>query len=301
MELLKGPFKDIIPVLVAMKKSSGYKYNNIKQYYELDNFLYQQGITKMTKGIFQIAIINEDNEILKKQRYYCLENLNVVLNMLGLVEISMHKILFKSKEKFIARILTREEIKLLFKRIDLNSKKEKGKTKTMYPILFRLLYSNGLRISEALSLEKEAYDIKKGVLLIKLSKNNITRNVVLSTTMKKIFDIYYKKIMLNNDNKIFNISYSKVHNFFQKNIIELSLEPCRLHDLRHIYAVYALNKLLKMYEEQKAIYMLSISMGHSSIESTAYYLHLTQEHIKEMQKRSKKTNSYIFPEVKDNE
>lgn len=299
MESLKGPFKDIIPVLTAMKKSAGYKYNNIKQYYELDNFLYRQGIVKITKEIFQVAIINEKDESLKKQRYCCLENLNAVLNMLGIIEIPMHKIYFESKEKFIARILTKQEIKLLFERIDSNSKKENGKIKILYPVLFRLLYSNGLRINEALSLEKRDYDIKKGVLLIRESKNNITRNVVLSKTMKNIFDVYYKDIMLNNANKVFDISYSKVHNFFQKNIIELSLEPCRIHDLRHVYAVYVLDKLLKTFEEQKAIYMLSISMGHSSIESTAYYLHLTQEHIKDMQEKSKKLNSYIFPEVKE--
>ena len=44
MQKLNGPFKDIIPILVKMKKSIGYKYNNINIYVTLDNFLYENNI-----------------------------------------------------------------------------------------------------------------------------------------------------------------------------------------------------------------------------------------------------------------
>ena len=75
MGKLNGPFRDIIPILFKMKKSTGYKYNSIKDYIELDNFLYKYGITKISQEIYNVAVIKEENPYLKKKRYYSLENL----------------------------------------------------------------------------------------------------------------------------------------------------------------------------------------------------------------------------------
>lgn len=301
MEKLRGPFKDIIPILVDMKKSTGYKYNNIKKYCELDNFLYNQKITKLDKEIFNLAIKKEKNEYLKKNRYYILENLNVILSLIGLKEIPMEKIHMEKNEKFIARVLTKKEINILFKKIDSESLKYKDNRKIIFPVLFRLIYSTGLRINEALSLINSDYCPKNGVLLIRTSKNNITRNVVLRTSMKKIFEKYLGNLNLSKDDKIFNISYSIVRNFFHENIIKLSLEPCRIHDLRHTFAVHSLEKLLKNMEEDKALYYLSVFMGHTNIESTSYYIHLTNKYINNIRRQTKDTSIYIFPEVNDGE
>lgn len=294
MQKLNGPFRDIIPILIKMKKSTGYKYDNINSYVELDNFLYNKGITKISPEIYIVSVLEEENSYLKRKRYYILENLNVVMEALNIQPIKLGKIKLDKNEKFVSRILMKEEIKILFKKIDFESKKI---NKNLYPVLFRLLYSTGLRISEALNLTKSDYKGEYGVLRILNSKNLISRNVVLSNSMKKIFDKYIMTIKNKND-LIFNISYSEARNFFHKIIIELSFEPCRLHDLRHTFAVYALDNLKNKMTENKALYYLSVFMGHTSKDSTVYYLQLLPKHRIEMNKKMNKINEYIFEEEK---
>lgn len=298
MGKLNGPFSDIIPVLIKMKKSTGYKYNNIKNYIELDNFLYERGITEISQEIYNVAIMQEDNPFLKKKRYYTLENINVVLETLNIPVIKIGKIKLEKNEKFIARILTQKEIITLFSKIDNASNKLNNTYKELYPVLFRLLYSTGLRISEALSLTKADYTRDYGTLKILNSKNLVSRNVVLSNSMKRIFDKYINCIKNDND-LIFKVSYSTVRSFFQKIIIELSFEPCRIHDLRHMFAIYSLYNLKSEMEENKALYYLSVFMGHSNIESTVYYLQLTPKHEKEIINKMDKINKYIFKEEDD--
>lgn len=292
MEKLSGPFRDILPVLIKMKKSAGYKYHNIKDYIKLDDFLYKKGITKLSQEIYDVSILNEENPYLKRKRYCALENLNVVMEALNIPTIKMGKIKINGNEKFISRILTTKEIEILFDEIDNQARDTK---QSIYPVLFRLLYSTGLRISEALSLTNADYNGDDGVLRILNSKNLISRNVVLSDSMKRTFEEYIINIKNKND-LIFDISYPTARNFFHKIIIQLSLEPCRIHDLRHTFAVHALNNLLKEMDENKALYYLSIFMGHTSIESTIYYLQLVPKQKKEINKKMKEINEYIFKE-----
>ena len=292
MHKLDGPFRDIIPVLVKMKRSTGYKYDTIKDYVELDNFLYKKGVTKISQEIYTISVLGEQNPYLKRKRYCALENLNVVMDALNIPTIKMGKIKINGNEKFISRILTINEIKILFNEIDRQINNSKH---SMYSVLYRLLYSSGLRISEILSITKSDYNEEYGALRILDSKNLISRNVVLSNSMKKIFDKYISNIK-NKDDFIFNISYSTARNFFHKIIIKLSLEPCRIHDLRHTFAVHALYNLLKKMNENKALYYLGIYMGHTCIESTIYYLQLVPKQKRKINKTMKEVNEYIFKE-----
>lgn len=296
MQKLNGPFKDIIPILVKMKKSIGYKYDNINIYVTLDNFLYENNITeiKNDKEIFLTAIKNEKNENVKSRRYSALININAVLNSLGLKEVNLENVHFNSKEKFIPKILEDKEIKKFFETIDILSKNYNSKEQNIYQIFFRLLYSTGLRISEALNLEKRCYIRENGVLLIIKSKNYITRNVCLSDSMKKILDEYLDKINIEEKDKIFNISEKKIREFFCNVVITASLEPLRIHDLRHTFAVSALNKLLKDIEENKALYMLQVFMGHTKLESTEYYLRFTKKEINNFRKTANRINNDIF-------
>lgn len=303
MRKLNGPFKDIIPILVKMKKSIGYKYNNIYMYNELDNFLYKNNITKIknTTEIFDIAISKEKNEYIKQRRYSALENINEIIKNMGLQEIRMKKLYFKSKGKFIPHILDTKDIKILFQTIDKLSKKENLKEKEIYRVFFRLLYSTGLRINEALNLTKAYYIREEGLLIIYKSKNNITRNVYLSKSMSKILNQYIDKFnIINEDDKLFDIPMNKIRYFFSKVVVSASLEPLRIHDLRHTFAVTALNKLLKNNEEYKALYMLQIYMGHTNIMSTEHYLRLTKKEINDIKRKELKLNTFIF-EGEENE
>ena len=63
----------------------------------------------------------------------------------------------------------------------------------IFPVLFRLLYSCGLRPSEALTLASRNVDLKTGVLFVEQSKGHADRNVVVSDDMLHILRNYRRK------------------------------------------------------------------------------------------------------------
>lgn len=299
MEKLKGPFKDILPLFIQMKKSSGYKYLNISNYIELDNHLYNNNITNLenTKAIFNVCVTNEKNINRKKQRYYCLKKLSSFMIQIGMKSLYLEEIYFNKNNFFTPRILEEKEIILLFKKIDEKSKKYTDERKYIFPVLFRLVYSSGLRIGEVLHLSKANYNKDLGTLCISLSKNNITRTIPISNSMKKALDKYLELTKEDEDKLFFNISYERVKDFFDNVIHELLMEPCRIHDLRHTFAVITMNKNIDDYNQHKILYLLHIYMGHSNINSTEYYLRLTKRHYKKINNKMKKTNKNIFSKV----
>lgn len=305
MEKLNGPFKDIIPLFQRMKINSGYKYNNINNYIELDNYLYKNNITSLsdTKEIFRIAVTDENNVKRKKIRYSCLLTLSEFMKNIGLNRLYLEKIYVKNKGKFIPNIISTNDMMRLLKKIDIESKKEKGNCKLIYPVLFRLIYSSGLRVREALNLKRANYNKEKGTILIICSKENITRNIPISDSMKEILDLYLELTKNINSDAIFlNINYKKVSSFFHKIIITLSLEPLRIHDLRHLFAITSLNKLLSNgIDEYKALYMLQVYLGHSSIKSTEYYLRVTKEYYQNLSDKMEDINNEIYKGIDGDE
>lgn len=281
MESLKGPFKDIIPQFQNYKKSLGYLYDNISSFVQLDNFLYNQGIYDFndTKIIFEVLIKNEPNLSKKTNRYTCLQQLYEFMELLGYHNLYFENIQFDKKPNFIPRILNTKEITLFFKKIDQLSILLDNDEQYIYPTLFRLLYSSGLRINEALKLKITDISLKDGTITIVKGKGNIARLIPLSPTMKCTLTNYLK--IVNCKTYLFEINnkpitYIKVADFFHK--ITNKMFDFRIHDLRHTFAVTVFNNLYKKgLSEYQILYLLHIYMGHTNIKSTEYYLRMTDE------------------------
>ena len=98
-------------------------------------------------------------------------------------------------------IFTNEEILLLFQTMD--KYKEQYNGKKYYPlyycycILFRLLYSCGLRISEAIKININDINFEENTINIIDSKRHISRLVVFSNSMKKCLEDYMKSFNIN--------------------------------------------------------------------------------------------------------
>ena len=72
----------------------------------------------------------------------------------------------------------------------------------------------------------------------------------------------------------------------------------RVHDIRHTYAVHALEKMI---DEGQDVYctlpILSAYMGHRGIESTEKYLRLTEESYNRIIDSTAPFYADVFPEV----
>jgi integrase/recombinase XerD len=156
-----------------------------------------------------------------------------------------------------------------------------------YATLFALLIATGLRISEALALRLE--DVTRDGLIIRKAKFQKSRLIPLHETAKAGLDRYLllRKREAAISNHIF-VSRGRplyreiVYHTFRKLLeqVDLEVEPPRkrprIHDLRHTFAVRAL-ETAPQQRDHVSRHMLALStyLGHRNISDTYWYLEAT--------------------------
>ena len=157
-----------------------------------------------------------------------------------------------------------------------------------YVALLSLLFSTGLRISEALALQLE--DMTPDGLVVRQTKFRKSRLVPLHPTARAGLDRYLalRKKVAGSDRSVFvslwgtGLSYSTVCATFLQitRLAGLRRGPGapgpRLHDARHTFAVRALESCHKgSHEIDRHVLALSTYMGHAHPSDTYWYLHAT--------------------------
>ena len=223
---------------------------------------------------------------------------------------------------FTPYIFTREQMKNIFQACDELRLYDRHMNVNIQviPSLTRLLYSTGIRISEALSIRNEDIDFTQDVIRIKKTKNGEERLAPLTESMSAVL----KEYMLER-NKIPVAGIDKPDSFL---FVSLTGKPCvsgsiyqwfrkilkicniphagnhhgpRVHDLRHTCAVHS---LIKMCEDGLDLYcalpLLSTFIGHKSIRATEQYVRLTTEMYPQLINRQKEQGAYVFPACQTN-
>lgn len=159
------------------------------------------------------------------------------------------------------------------------------------PVLIKLLYSSGLRVSEALSLVVDDYNDRDNSLLIHESKNFKSRIVPLSKSMGAVLVRYLKWTNSSKDagrlmfpsprGSELNRSYVGVliKSVYGKAGIPLNVQggSPNIHSLRHTFSVHALEQMNGHGSNSYlGIALLSQYLGHFSITETEKYLRLPQ-------------------------
>ena len=159
-----------------------------------------------------------------------------------------------------------------------------------YTTLLALLVTTGLRISEALALRLD--DLTPEGLLIRKTKFHKTRLVPLHPTTAAGLQRYLKQrlpVSWDDDHVFLSqrggpLSRLTVYSTFQRLLKETNLYAGRggyrprLHDLRHTFAVRALEACPEGREAiRQHMLALSTYMGHANIRDTFWYLQSTPE------------------------
>ena len=177
------------------------------------------------------------------------------------------------------------------------------------PVIFRMIYTCGLRPGEALSLKTTDVNLRTGEILIREAKGHKDRIVVLSLDMlglcRKYFDrrqLYYPQSDVFFPNYL-GKAYSApwIEKTFEKMWRKTGIKTCgsmpRIYDLRHTFATECLCRFSRQGKDLNAwLPYLSAYMGHLSYDSTAYYLHLVPAYYLDTSKGSSVFNN-IVPEV----
>ena len=182
--------------------------------------------------------------------------------------------------------------------------------KLTIPVFFRLLYSTGMRTTEARLLKVEDVDLKNGVIDIKKSKGYSQHYVVLDDLIKDYLINYNNEISILYPNRVYFFP-TKNDGFHPKSWVYINFRKywelyndshAIPYDLRHHYAITNINSWInKGIEFNDKLYYLSKSMGHSSIESTKYYYSLTPRMADVFKKQINNNFDSLIPEVQDYE
>lgn len=188
-----GPFAPMCEAFVAQKRASGLIYEQQAMLLKMfDNFckgyeIHDYTITKEVATAWCVKRPNE-KEITRHNRVAEMQRFAVFLCRQGHPSYLLPAIP-KSGEKHVPYIFTREEMASIFDRLDkLEPTNVSPYRHLVYPLLFRMLYGCGLRISEALSLRRQDVDTDNGVLHILLGHADLTTTEVyaqINTEMKR--------------------------------------------------------------------------------------------------------------------
>ncbi len=282
-------FLNEIEYFIKYKQSLGYDFKNeISFLKHMDKTLFDLKLKskEITKDNFNKLIARDTTS----NNYYARKYRIIIDFCKYLVSNNYKNIYFEEKKfqttnNYIPISFNTYEINELFKVMDQNIKKSNEKFYRLhysYSVIFRLLYSCGLRISEVLKLKIEDVCLDKNTISIINSKNQVSRIVVMSDSMKEVLEIYIKifeitKGLLFQNRKKQKIIYWTIRDYYKKILNTAKLNTnAHIHDLRHIFTNETFNQMLeKGYDENVIIVYLHKYLGHKSIAETEYYLHFT--------------------------
>jgi len=163
-----------------------------------------------------------------------------------------------------------------------------------YRTLIGLLWVTGMRVGEAIRLDRGDVDLKHGVLTVRQSKFGKTRELPLHTTTVNALRAYLRlrdRLCSQTSTDAALISpagtrliYGNVHSTFRQLRSQAGLQPrspsCRprIHDVRHTFAVRTLLDWYRQeYEVQPRLPLLSAYLGHVHPKDTYWYLQASPE------------------------
>jgi integrase/recombinase XerD len=163
-----------------------------------------------------------------------------------------------------------------------------------YRTVIGLLAVTGIRIGEALALDRDDVDLHAGVLRIPIAKQHKQRDVPLhETTIKALqqYDRIRDRTFSRPATRAFFLSAHgtpitsrRFHKTFRKLICQVEPQPGgehahrRPHDLRHTFAIRTLQRWHHAaIDIDRAMPQLSTYLGHVNPDSSFWYLHAAPE------------------------
>jgi len=202
--------------------------------------------------------------------------------------------MFPTGGRNIPYIFSDKELAAPFSAADQCHKQKTGSVRHLVmPLLFKILYCCGIRLSEATTLKRRHVDLRTGVLTIQSGKYNKDRLVPMASDLTeecKKFDAVVHSgagtdtYFLRGRSDGQPIHRATVYGNFRIFLWNAGISHGgkgrgpRVHDLRHTFAVHCLRRWVEQGKDLSAyIPVLKTYLGHSSFHETAYYLRLTAD------------------------
>ncbi|MDR0785527.1 MAG: site-specific integrase [Treponema sp.] len=167
------------------------------------------------------------------------------------------------QDKRLPLVLSKQEIQNLLS----------SETNPKHKLLMMMVYSSGLRVSEAVALKIEDVDFARRTVLVRMGKGRKDRYTVLSETVAEYLSRY--RVLFHIDGWIFpgqgagsHLSVRSAERIFECALDNAGIEKkVSIHSLRHSFATHLLENGVDVRYIQELL-------GHASIRTTARYTHV---------------------------
>ena len=272
------------------------------------------GFTELTQEMVDTWCCQRDTELNESCRVRIGPVVGFVryLKERGLTSIHEPVIPKKEPRTYIPHAFTDQELTYFFRGCDNLGSHPRNEPvltrKLTVPVFFRLLYSSGIRTTEARLLRKTDVDLERGILDIRYSKGRNQHYIVLHDSMLELMQKYDITIEKTHPDRTYffparNDSFHK-RSWVQKNFHDIWYGVNKAHaiayELRHHYAVENINRWIGIgiTFNDKLLY-LSKSMGHTTIESTKYYYSIVPGLSQILSEKTETGFDWIVPEVEN--
>ena len=327
----RGVLAPYMKALIRIKESCGFIVLSTKwAYKEFDEFTIHYGLLDpvITKDLIGAWAKSRENDCSRTFYGKCsqLSQLARYMNEHGAKSYIMPLPKCTNDRGFTPYIFTEDQVQAIFQESErlLRESHRKDDPIISVPCLIRLLYSTGLRITEAVSLRNKDVDLNKNVLKVgtwSSTKNGEERLVPICNSLKEnlLKYLHYRSMLpvqgiTQSDHPFFiklngtAVSSANAYNWFKKVYTKCGIAykgECfgpRLHDLRHTMATHSLAKMVrKGLDIYTALPLLAACLGHKSLSSTEEYVRLTCNEYPDLLEQCSSLNDFIYPEKDGNE
>jgi integrase len=294
----KGPFAQHIENHVKLKQAIGYKYRTEEEHLlRFSAFTAKKypNAKELTKEIVLDWCSKKSFEAQANQcsRASMLRQFAIYLDSIGVVAYILPKGFYPVEEQYVPHIYTLDELQRFFHETDkCHYVSECPHRHLIMPVFFRMLYSCGLRSSEARLLKVEDVDLESGILTISHSKKDNSRLVPMPDELTDRCRDFFKNVhMISKRSDFFfpglnnkPMTVGNVYHNFRRFLWRAGIshggrgKGPRVHDFRHVFACHCLKKWV-IQDKDLSVYLpvLKTFMGHDSFDETAYYLRMTAD------------------------
>jgi integrase len=298
-----GPFAPMCELFVRQKRAVGFEYNGReRRLRQFDNFCKDYSIQnyEITEELVTAYCVRRPNENdnSRRDRVYIMRTFAEFLASQGYPSYVLPDTP-KSGAAHTPYIFTTDELHRLFERIDSLEPTNFTTGYLMFPLLFRILYGCGLRVSEALSLSKKDVNADIGILHINHGKNDRERIVPMSDSLLDMCRRFLAEVHLDTPEDM-PLFYTKNRTAYSRHAIGRQLRNFlwdigipyqgkeigpRIHDIRHTFICHNIQRWAEAgIPIHSKLPILSKYVGHATTNATQWYLRLTAEvypHIRE--------------------
>ncbi|MBP3200200.1 MAG: tyrosine-type recombinase/integrase [Lachnospiraceae bacterium] len=301
---------------IEYKQATGVKYDS--EYKSIKYFI------KYCKSIYKDSTIDENaifewinsflNTSLKTKCNYigALRGFAVYLYSLGYIQFNIPNVRTPRSTAFMPYIFNDAELNKIWEIVDnIKEYKHFPNLNKCIPVFFRLLYSSGLRVTEALSIVKKDIDFEKNVILLKKTKLSKERYIPLSKSMSKILKKYVDMLNVSSSDYIFyfvkgtKLTRDDIYRRFKMALKSAQihykgkLNGPRVHDFRHTFSVKSMDCMVDSgVDIYVSLPILSAYLGHTNVKSTEKYIRMTKERMHIVTESMESVLNNILPEVK---